>query len=231
MVQALPRTSVRGSTFIRLLARLTGAEVAPSHPSLPDRLSHWLDWTHALALSTALDGRAAEPELGAPAFGSADEEEYARLRAVLVEAITLEQDWTQPPRREASSGGTVDYAVFRQRYITLQRRMQSTTGHLRGRLRDRLSQRGGDDARLAEVDAVMERSLTPREHMLMAAVPGVLGDHFERLRGAQAESGDGETAATAWIELFLKDMQSVLLAELDVRFQPVESLLAALRTR
>jgi hypothetical protein len=31
--------------------------------------------------------------------------------------------------------------------------------------------------------------------------------------------------------MFRMDIQSVLLAELDVRFQPVEGLLAALRTR
>jgi hypothetical protein len=35
----------------------------------------------------------------------------------------------------------------------------------------------------------------------------------------------------AWLDVFRKDMQSVLLAELEVRFQPVEGLLAALRTR
>lgn len=34
----------------------------------------------------------------------------------------------------------------------------------------------------------------------------------------------------AWLETFRKDMRSVLLAELDVRLQPVEGLLATLRT-
>ncbi|REI39152.1 DUF3348 family protein, partial [Xanthomonas oryzae pv. oryzae] len=34
-----------------------------------------------------------------------------------------------------------------------------------------------------------------------------------------------------WLDVFRKDMQSVLLAELDVRFHPIEGLLAALRTR
>jgi hypothetical protein len=38
-------------------------------------------------------------------------------------------------------------------------------------------------------------------------------------------------APGAWLDAFRKDMQSVLLAELDVRLQPVEGLLAALRTR
>jgi hypothetical protein len=33
----------------------------------------------------------------------------------------------------------------------------------------------------------------------------------------------------AWLDAFRKDMRSVLLAELDIRFQPVEGLLSALR--
>jgi hypothetical protein len=84
----------------------------------------------------------------------------------------------------------------------------------------------------------MELVLSPREQTLLASVPVLLEEHFERLRQAEqtalAEAGVAEgTPATmpgAWLEVFRKDMQSVLLAELDVRFQPVEGLLAALRT-
>ncbi len=59
--------------------------------------------------------------------------------------------------------------------------------------------------------------------------------------GAAAAGGDARPAGTppqatltaptpgAWLETFRKDMRSVLLAELDVRLQPVEGLLAALR--
>lgn len=58
---------------------------------------------------------------------------------------------------------------------------------------------------------------------------------------AAAASADAKPAGTppqatltaptpgAWLETFRKDMRSVLLAELDVRLQPVEGLLAALR--
>jgi len=35
----------------------------------------------------------------------------------------------------------------------------------------------------------------------------------------------------AWLDAFGKDMQGVLLAELDIRFQPVEGLLEALRAK
>jgi len=89
------------------------------------------------------------------------------------------------------------------------------------------------------VDAAMELALSPREQTLLASVPTLLGEHFERLRQAEqkalADAHDSETTPTptpgAWLDGFRKDMQSVLLAELDVRLQPVEGLLAALRTR
>ena len=93
-------------------------------------------------------------------------------------------------------------------------------------------------ARLAAVDAAMERALSPREQALLARVPALLGEHFERLRqaeqetlaGAQISEDTSAISSGAWLDVFRKDMQNVLLAELDVRFQPVEGLLAALRT-
>jgi hypothetical protein len=244
-VQAPRRTTVRGPTFIRLLARLTDVDAPQSNASLPDQLSQWLDWKHALALSTALDGKPSAIAPGVPTVGSTEEDECARVRASLADAITGQRELTVSARRgtgrvsgEDGADATVDYTVFRQRYLHLQRAMQAATGTLRGRLRDGLAQQSADLARLAEVDAVMELVLSPREQTLLASVPALLGEHFERLRQAEqtalVEAGVAEgTPATmpgAWLEVFRKDMQSVLLAELDVRFQPVEGLLAALRT-
>lgn len=234
MVSASPWTTVRGPTFIRLLARLTDVDVAQSKQSLSDRLSHWLDWTHALALSTVLDGQPSVDSGDAPSFSHADDEECARARSALAQAIAGDKAFTE----RSAADEVADYAVFRQRYFALQRKMQATTGHLRGRLRDMLAQKSHDMARLAAVDAVMEQALSPREQMLLAAVPAVLGKHFDRLREAESRSLEDAQATEnnaamirgAWLDVFRRDMQSVLLAELDVRFQPVEGLLAALRT-
>jgi len=87
--------------------------------------------------------------------------------------------------------------------------------------------------------------LSERERNLLASLPVLLAAHFERLREASqkaaAAAGDGDhtdpaskaaaVAPDAWLDVFRKDMQSVLLAELEVRLQPVEGLLAALRSR
>ena len=227
ILEAPQRTSVRGPTFIRLLARLTDADVPPPPASLPDRLSQWIDWTRAVALSRALGGTLPVLDGNAPAF---DSEEYAacqRTRAGLTNTITLATSNT--PGAMLHAPAPVDFSTFRQHYLAMQRAMQSATGKLRGQLRDRLASTSADMARLAEVDAMMEGVLSPREHRLLAAVPALLGQHFERLQ--QVTQGHATATRTeAWLELFRRDMQGVLLAELDVRFLPIEGLLAALRT-
>ncbi|GLQ99282.1 DUF3348 domain-containing protein [Dyella mobilis] len=244
MVQTAQNAAIRGPQFIRHLARMIDVGVTPAQQSLPQRLSQWLDWTHSIALSTALDS---EPAAGVGSVlpsASVEEEECALARAALAKAIKGDGPGARAPAAkpapavEGSADAQADYAPFRQRYQTMQRSMQSVAGRLRGRLRDRLAEGTADMVRLAEVDAVMERALSPREHTLLAAVPALLGEHFERLRQAgdsspadEPASQDPATPSGAWLDVFRRDMQSVLLAELDLRFQPVDGLLAALRTR
>ncbi|WP_179403308.1 DUF3348 domain-containing protein [Burkholderia guangdongensis] len=151
----------------------------------------------------------------------------------------------------ALDAATADYADFRQRYLSLQQTMQTDVGQLRGRLRRLLAARTPGLAKLALLDASMEQALGARERSLLASIPTLLGAHFERLRDAErqrlADTGDASntgdagdasdapanqtpsTTPGAWLHAFRNDMRSVLLAELDVRFQPVEGLLAALR--
>ncbi|QIE27003.1 hypothetical protein SBC1_37210 (plasmid) [Caballeronia sp. SBC1] len=255
MVQAPQRTAFSGPTLIRLLARLADVEVTESRQSLSDRLSQWIHWTDAIALSTALNGNppGVPSGYGAQAVGSAEETECARVRSTLVNAIVgggasaadKRHGSAQTASHGASMNAAVDYPAFRQIYLSMQQTMETGIGNLRGRLRAKLAARTPAMSRLAEVDAVMERALSPRERSLLATVPGLLGGHFERLRkagretladaDADADAQAPEDAPTiapgAWLNVFRKDMQSVLLAELDLRFQPVEGLLAALRTR
>ncbi len=244
MAKAPPRASVPGPAFIRLLARLTDADIPASRHPLSDRLSQWIDWNRAIALSRALDGRLPVAEAGAdaPGFDSAEEDECARARAALADAIAAgpqpsgpgQRGGTHLPAGEGAAEPTIDSSGFRQHYLSMQRAMLTATGRLRGRLRDLLARESADMARLAELDAVMEMTLSPREQRLLAAVPGLLEAHFDRLReAAQGAPADAPVAepSPAWLETFRRDMRSVLLAELDFRFQPIEGLLAALRTR
>ncbi len=248
MLEASQRAAVRGPTFIRLLARLTDADVPSPRQSLSDRLSHWIDWTHAVALSTALDSRPDMDPFAVPAPASAMEEDCARVRTALTRAIAEDPAFDAEARRGGTrnAGETPDFLFFRQRYLALQQSMDTAIGHLRSRLRDQLANRSTELARLAAVDAVTERALARRERRLMAAAPTLLGPHFDRLRlAAQPDSPpppdsppdtpdtpdpSASPAVEAWLDAFRRDMRNLLLAELDVRLQPAEGLLAALRT-
>jgi hypothetical protein len=241
-VQAPTRTALSGPALVRLLARIADLDVPAPASSLSDRLSQWLGWTDAIALSTALAGETPAVS-GASSAVQAEADASAQTRAALVRAIVSDE------RAEAAARGRhraapkplagipVDYAVFRQRYLTLQQTMESDIGALRGRLRAVLAAPSSDLTRLAAVDAVMEQALAQRERTSFAQVPVLLGKYFERLRRAHAPVSDGKDGEDApapddsWLDAFREDMQNVLLAELEVRFQPVEGLLAALRPR
>jgi hypothetical protein len=136
-----------------------------------------------------------------------------------------------------------DFASYRRRYFTRQQAMDAAIGPLRTQLRTALTQRSPELARLAAVDAVMEQALAERERTLLSMVPVLLEKRFERLRlTAPADTVDASTdsdssaqpsaapSAGVWLETFRQDMHSVLLAELDLRWQPIDGLLEALRT-
>ncbi|RZA14698.1 MAG: DUF3348 family protein, partial [Lysobacteraceae bacterium] len=125
--------------------------------------------------------------------------------------------------------------VFARGRDLLHQRIQRRQPRLRGNLRDRLAAGTPAQARLAALDALMEQVATPREHALLAAVPGLLGTRQADLQGLALAGRATDLPAQAapsgdpWRHAFRKDMQDLLLAELDVRFMPIDGLLAALR--
>lgn len=256
MVHASPRPALSGPTLVRLLARLADADVAESRQTLSDRLSQWLGWTDAITLSSALS--ASPPGVAAGVRGYDAERDCARVRHDLAQAITATnrpRTRRRPGDMPPPAADTADFADFRQRYLSLQQDMETAIGQLRGRLRVALAARSSGMARLATLDTIMERVLGARERSLLSAVPALLGTRFGRLREAErqaladaeaataaasdtaakaATAADGAAVAAivpgAWLDTFRDEMQSILLAELEVRFQTVDGLLAALRT-
>ena len=206
-----------GPDFLRLLARLNDGAMPATSPALTDRLGQWVDWSRAVALAGALDGRLPEPGDAGEASGDLLGD-CAQARASLLASIGEDAE-AERLLDLAEAAATPNFASLRQRYRVLQQAIQTATGRLRGRLRDQLVQASPELARLAEVDAVMEQTLSPREHSLLAIAPVVLGARFERVHGQPG-----------WRTAFRHDMRTLLLAELELRFHPIEGLQAALRS-
>lgn len=224
------RAPVEGPTFIRLLARIAGSGGQPSGIAPSQRLGEWIDWTRAIALSRALEQSPEPPP--PPPRGDDPAGEVARARRALQARIGDREAW----EAALADPGEAGFAGLRKRHVAIQHALQASAGRLRGDLRDRLAAGSPAQARLAALDAVMEQVASPREQQLLAAVPDLLRERHAQLRAA-ADRDAGDLLAQAvpagdggWRAL-CQDMQELLLAELDVRFMPIDGLLAALQSR
>ncbi len=238
------RTPLTGSTFIRTLATLDDAAAPAAPDAFAQRLAQWFDWTHAFSLSAALGDAGARVD--APAVAgfagqgalAADEREFARVRAALTKAIAEAPDGVAETRRvprpvagaAVAAETPVDFATYRQRYATCQLAMETQIVPLRRRLRSSLADRSAALARLAGLDIVMEQVVGARERALLATVGARLERRFDQLRGARGDlASEAPVQPGTWLERFRQEMRGLLLAELDLRLQPVEGLLEACR--
>lgn len=217
MARAPRRAEITGAALVRLLARLTEADVPESRLQFAQRLAHWLGWADAISLYGALGPVGSTPRPASepaarrplPTAAPAARAEADQLRQQLARSLT------EPATEAREAQDAEGFAPWRRHCSQRQNAMERAIAPLRERLRQQLAACSPAMARLAEVDAVMEQVLAPQEQRLLATVPGWLGKHFERLRRS------GQTG-------FELDLQAVLLAELEIRFQPVEGLLQAL---
>lgn len=241
-----PRTRFTDPALIRLLAQLSQLDGRGSQQAFAERLGQWFHWTDASALSAALDTRPVSLPVAPRGAPEAEAQAFARVRSTLALAIAQDCSLAAEPRRShrpapgalaSPSAPPADFATYRRRYLVRQQAMEASIGPLRARVRATLASMSPDRARLAALDAVMERMLGARERALLSAVPVLLEKHFEGLRHTH-QVASVETPAPdkphsglqpeAWLAGFCQTLQAVLLAELDLRLQPVEGLLAAL---
>jgi Protein of unknown function (DUF3348) len=219
MQHGVQHPGVAGSELTRLLARLSSEPMADARPVLAERLGHWLGWTGAIALASAMNAAkpAAEPLApGRNATFGAKEVDFQRVRAGLAASIAA------GPREPASS--PTDFAPYRRHCHAQQQAMADGVRALRQRLREAVAACGAEGARLAALDAVLDEALEAREHALLGLVPVRLQAHFEQGQRRHA------SADTPWLPTFLTDMQQLLQAELAHRLLPAQGLLATLHT-
>lgn len=242
MARGSPRTSFDSSRLIRALSDLVSTDAAPPRQSFADRLGQWLDFADAIALFSALNGSTDAAGGPATAEHPALRDEFARVRGALLDSINTDGVLTPgkarirlpAPAWHASTPGAADYLPYHRYYLAHQRDMGAAIAPLRASVRAGLAQRAPALRQLAALDGVLDQALAPRERSLLATVPQLLGRRFEQLHQAHrnALTTPDDPARWlqpgAWLHTFCQDMRAVLLAELELRLQPVAGLLEAL---
>ena len=242
MTRALLRTNFNSSRLIRILADLSIEDGAEPSQAFAERLGQWLDVADAITLHAAHSARAANPPAvlsgGQSGASAGVEEEFARIRTALANSITR----SCPPkpgeiRIEGSEASQLAaaYEPFQRFYFAHQREMDSSVRPLRAKLRAALTKASPALRQLAALDAALDKILSVREGKLLATVPLLLEKRFGQLLKAHRQTLVDTRPADdpalwmqgGWLAGFGKELQGVLLAELDVRLQPVVGLIEA----
>lgn len=196
------------SSLVQLLLQWGQGDQAQVRPDVAQRLGQWLGAWDADRLNTALHAIGSQP---GPA--RAQRVDAAALED-LVRAVQSELTaWIEAAGAGDAHGGDPGLATGpAQRMAGLQKTLAQRLAALRAQVRQTLARGPVRLRRLAALDAVLEQMLGPREQRLWAALPGHLAQH-------QAQ-GPGSDA----------DLRTLLLAEMQVRLQPVVGLVEAART-
>lgn len=202
-----------------------------------ERLGLWLNAFDAIKLQGAHQALRAAPAPARPAPRlkaslRALQEQMQRVRAALAHAIS--QD---PVALAGADPLNPGYSPFQRRHGELQRHMEQMIGPLREQARLTLAQASPRLKHLAALDEMMQQVLAAREQPLLSTLPGLLAKRHAQAR-PQPEpqrvlAVDGEPAeppldAAQQLQAFVEEWRLALLAELDLRLEPVAGLLAAL---
>ena len=234
-------------------ATKTGASGAPlpSKQSFTERLGQWLDWTDAIALAAALSRETAARPLNDRSAAAAQTlaNELVQVRKQLADTIMTDglfgsgQRPVKLPKPVTGAAPEVapepapEFAAYRRACLAHQRAMAASLAPLRERVRQALTALSPALGRLAALDAVFDEALGKRERHLLSTVPVLLQQRFERLRQAHsatdsqalgAPSAADRKSPAPWLAEYARDMQQVLLAELDLRLQPIEGMVEAM---
>ena len=256
MTQAVLRTHFNTSGLIRLLADLAPADGVPSPQAFAQRLGQWVSFTDAMTLYAALTPAAAperarsvaaETALAAAskaALTSVDAE-LTQVRTAVVQVIqrscaavpgAARIKFPVPPI-ETGPDIAISYAPFLRFCVTVQREMDSRLGPLRASVRQALMGASPAMRQLAALDAVFDTVLSERERRLLATVPPMVEKRFNALRQEHlhmlAATGQTDDSAAwirpgAWLARFRDELCGVLLAQWELRLQPVTGMVQAL---
>ncbi|GAB5477715.1 MAG: DUF3348 domain-containing protein [Marinobacter nauticus] len=198
----------------------------PGAPAIPDalpcfaeRLSRLFGLGDTMTLDAAIGYRAKQP--GTPQGAVVDRliDELATIRRALVQRIRgfgSDLEFDGDPEPEAALNA----------WLTLQRKVAANSRQLRDKVRKSMKDQGPKLARLAELDAVFDQTMSGYTAQCFSHIPKVLEQRFEH-RSTTPEQSPTPATTADWFHRYCEEAQSLLLAELDVRLEPVLGLLEA----
>ncbi|MFT7337182.1 MAG: hypothetical protein ACI92B_000502 [Marinobacter maritimus] len=218
--------------LLQLLAQ-SGAPLADGPlPCCGERLGRLFGLSNTLTLDSAIAFRTRQSGMNQGPAIERVTQELANTRRALIRKISSYGSEVEPTE-------SVDFEPYLNAWLTLQRRVVAASRQLRDKTRKVMKDHNQNLARLAELDSAFDQAMAGYSSQSFAHIPKVLEQRFQALFPAlfPALSQTQQTPSEASQETgsapgdrlhrYCEEAQNLLLAELDVRLEPVLGLLEA----
>ena len=243
MTRALTRTNFHSSHLIRTLCDLAVLETGGQEAAFGEKLGLWIDFADAIVLTRVHNASLKDaPVAKLVAVGPSVQAEFTRARASLEGAIAKSsapntgrtRAELSMPKLDLPLDDTKVYTPFRRYHQAHQRDMENNVRGVRAKVRDGVAAQSPKLRQLVALDAAFDGILAEREARLLSTIPSLMEKRFNQLRKAHFQTQPTDNNPDlwmkpgAWMARFCTELQTVLLAELDLRLQPAVGLLEAL---
>ncbi len=228
------------SRLVQSLASLTDAEVDISHKNFVEKLARLVDLSEAISLSETLRAlrRMPKSKLDGEVLNLKDLFLNARRERVEFIGRSFGSVDDDVPFILPTPGTAIlekpeeSFQAYQRFYSLHQSEMEHGVLQLRGIVRQQLAARSARLARLAALDQSVGDTLMAHNRGLLARISAILARRFFALvehnrEIAAAQSVEQWAKPGGWLNEFYREMQGLLLAELEVRLLPVLGLVEA----
>lgn len=243
MTQALPLDSFNNSRLVRFLSDLAVTDVEVSHINLADRLGQMIDLPDSIALADAHKNIARLKFKPSQMLANAVMDEFINVRKSIIHLIASSfipgegPAWLTLPttKVDVSVEDVVSFEAYQRFYNAHQREIDFKVRNLRLFVRESVEGTSRALAQLVALDTAMDDTLSVHARKLFSNVPKLLEKRFDHLlqehkrahTNYQIENPLSWLETGGWLEAFYREMQGLLLAEVEVRLQPILGLIEA----
>ena len=208
--------------LVQLVAALGNGTGLGTHGCFAERMGRLFDLSDTIALDAAYKYQSMGPFRPEEGLTERLRADFNQTRDTLISGITLSFDPGEAKVKLRLPRTVETPPVFKP--------------YERFYLRDGFAAQNHTLAQLAVLDTVFDNTLASYGRYCFAAIPMVLGKRFRSLWRAhrnqqpedQPDPADAWVAPGGWLHQFRQEMQTLLLAELETRLEPVQGLLDAL---
>lgn len=248
MIQTSSSTLLNRSRLVGLLTELSPSKLNSTDYNLAERLGHLIGLSGSIELAQALRQLPNGANMAPVKHDSGLQEEIFSARKKMIQRVA--ESFDHEPGELQNKVPTANVAIreaalltydpYQRFYNTYQVELGVEVQNLRAKVRQRLLGVSAQLSQLAELDRTLENSLAVHNRKLFSVTPKLLGQRFKLLLNDFQQKQPEDIINTsenqleqwlkpgAWLDVFYRDMRELLLAEFDVRLQPVFGLLEAL---